>query len=263
MLTSKSCRRCARASRSRTLRTACSAKRAKLDKAVFGVAGALALAFVVWGFAGRESLAAVSQTALDWVMKDTGWLFIALASLFVVYVLWLALGRFGNIPLGKDGEKPEFRTVSWISMMFACRHGHRPHVLRRRRAPVPLHLAAAGHRRRPDLRGHPDGHGHLALPLDPPPLGHVRRGRHGHGLRNLPAGPAAADLRSLHLPFRRQVGGRNGRAVHQHARHLRHPLRNGRLAGARGAADRQRPGRSTGGSADSSPRRCWWGSSPS
>jgi choline/carnitine/betaine transport len=43
--------------------------------------------------------------------------------LFVVFVLWLALGRFGNIPLGKDGEKPEFRTVSWISMMFAAGMG--------------------------------------------------------------------------------------------------------------------------------------------
>ena len=96
---------------------------ARLDKTVFGVAGALALAFVIWGFVGRESLAAVSQAALDWVMKDTGWLFIALASLFVVFVLWLALGRFGNIPLGKDGEKPEFRTISWISMMFAAGMG--------------------------------------------------------------------------------------------------------------------------------------------
>ncbi|GAA3669627.1 BCCT family transporter [Arthrobacter ginkgonis] len=96
---------------------------ARLDKTVFGVAGALALAFVIWGFVGRESLATISQTALDWVMKDTGWLFIGLASLFVVYVLWLALGRFGNIPLGKDGEKPEFRTISWISMMFAAGMG--------------------------------------------------------------------------------------------------------------------------------------------
>ncbi|NKX56853.1 BCCT family transporter [Arthrobacter mobilis] len=94
-----------------------------LDKVVFGVTGLLTLAFVVWGFAGRENLAATSQAALGWVMKNTGWLFIGLASFFVVYVLWLALGRFGNIPLGKDGEKPEFRTVSWISMMFAAGMG--------------------------------------------------------------------------------------------------------------------------------------------
>ena len=94
-----------------------------IDKVVFGVAGLLTLAFVTWGFAGRENLASTSQVLLDWVMKNTGWLFVSLSSLFVVYVLWLALSRFGNIPLGKDAEKPEYSMVSWVSMMFACGMG--------------------------------------------------------------------------------------------------------------------------------------------
>jgi choline/carnitine/betaine transport len=94
-----------------------------LDKATFGITGVLALAFVAWGFLGRDSLAATSTAALGWVMEYTGWLFMVLASLFVVFVLWLALGKWGNIPLGKDGEKPEFRTVSWIAMMFAAGMG--------------------------------------------------------------------------------------------------------------------------------------------
>ncbi|SLK03406.1 BCCT family transporter [Arthrobacter sp. P2b] len=94
-----------------------------LDKTTFGITGVLALAFVVWGFVGKESLSTTSTAALDWVMEYTGWLFMVLASLFVVFVLWLALGKFGNIPLGKDGEKPEFRTVSWVSMMFAAGMG--------------------------------------------------------------------------------------------------------------------------------------------
>jgi hypothetical protein len=54
-----------------------------IDKVVFGVAGLLTLAFVIWGFAGRENLAATSQVVLDWVMKNTGWLFVGLSSLFV------------------------------------------------------------------------------------------------------------------------------------------------------------------------------------
>lgn len=94
-----------------------------LDKVTFGVAGAMALAFVIWGLTKTDSLSAVSNTALAWVTENTGWLFVSLASFFVIFVLWLALGRFGNIPLGRDGEKPEFRTVSWISMMFSCGMG--------------------------------------------------------------------------------------------------------------------------------------------
>ena len=78
---------------------------------------------MIWGFVGRDSLSATSTGALNWVMEYTGWLFMVLASLFVVFVLWLALGKFGNIPLGKDGEKPEFRTVSWVAMMFAAGMG--------------------------------------------------------------------------------------------------------------------------------------------
>lgn len=94
-----------------------------LDKVTFGITGAIAVAFVVWGFVGRDSLSETSKGALNWVMEYTGWLFMVLASLFVIFVLWLALGKFGNIPLGKDGEKPEFRTISWVAMMFAAGMG--------------------------------------------------------------------------------------------------------------------------------------------
>ena len=94
-----------------------------LDKVTFGITGAIAVAFVIWGFVGRDSLSETSTSVLNWVMEYTGWLFMVTASLFVVFVLWLALGKFGNIPLGKDGEKPEFRTVSWVAMMFAAGMG--------------------------------------------------------------------------------------------------------------------------------------------
>ncbi|MEI4273822.1 BCCT family transporter [Klenkia sp. LSe6-5] len=94
-----------------------------LDKVVFGVSGALALAFLVWGFATPTGLGSVSSGALDWIETNLGWLFVVLASAFVVYVLWLAASRYGRIPLGRDDEGPEFRTISWISMMFSAGMG--------------------------------------------------------------------------------------------------------------------------------------------
>ena len=94
-----------------------------IDWVIFGVAAVLAVAFVVWGFLGTASLASVSTSALDWVMNAAGWAFVLTASFFVVFVLWLAAGRFGSIPLGQDGEKPAFKTWSWISMMFAAGMG--------------------------------------------------------------------------------------------------------------------------------------------
>ncbi|MFC6285215.1 BCCT family transporter [Nocardioides sp. GCM10027113] len=94
-----------------------------LDKLVFGVSAALAMVFLAWGFVSTDSLADVSGRSLTWVMTNAGWLFVLTSSAFVVFVIWLAIGRFGNIPLGRDDEEPEFRTVSWIAMMFSAGMG--------------------------------------------------------------------------------------------------------------------------------------------
>jgi choline/carnitine/betaine transport len=94
-----------------------------MDWVVFGVTAVIAVAFLAWGFVSTESLATASGGALTWVMDNTGWLFVLTASGFVVFVLWLALGRYGNIPLGRDDEEPEFNGVSWVAMMFSAGMG--------------------------------------------------------------------------------------------------------------------------------------------
>jgi choline/carnitine/betaine transport len=94
-----------------------------MDWVVFGVTAALALAFLIWGFVSTDSLASASGGALTWVMDNTGWLFVLTASGFVVFVLYLALGRYGNIPLGRDDEEPEFNGISWVAMMFSAGMG--------------------------------------------------------------------------------------------------------------------------------------------
>jgi choline/carnitine/betaine transport len=94
-----------------------------LDKVVFGISAVVAVAFLLWGMTGTNSLSTASGEALGWVMADAGWLFVLTSSSFVVFVIWLAASRYGNIPLGRDDEEPEFRTVSWIAMMFSAGMG--------------------------------------------------------------------------------------------------------------------------------------------
>lgn len=102
---------------------ASAARPPQTDKVVFGVAAALVAAIVVWGLAATENFGTVTGNILDWIVVEFGWLFVLTASGFVFFALWLAVSRYGRIPLGKDDEKPEFRTVSWISMMFAAGMG--------------------------------------------------------------------------------------------------------------------------------------------
>jgi choline-glycine betaine transporter len=93
------------------------------DRVVFGVAAVVALAFVGWGILGTASLATAAKTALTWVIGNLGWAFVLTASGFVLFALWLAVSRYGRIPLGRDDEPPEFRTVSWVAMMFSAGMG--------------------------------------------------------------------------------------------------------------------------------------------
>ncbi|WP_374229715.1 BCCT family transporter [Rhodococcus opacus] len=95
----------------------------RTDHVVFSAAAAAVSAIVVWGLVAPDNLDTTTGKALDWLVTDMGWLFVLSASGFVLFSLWLAFSKFGHIPLGKDGEKPEFRTVSWIAMMFSAGMG--------------------------------------------------------------------------------------------------------------------------------------------
>ena len=95
----------------------------RTDKVVFGVAAVVTLGFLAWGVLGTDSLASASKTSLGWIIGNLGWAFVLSASGFVVFALWLAFSRYGRIPLGKDDEKPEFKTVSWVAMMFSAGMG--------------------------------------------------------------------------------------------------------------------------------------------
>jgi choline/carnitine/betaine transport len=94
-----------------------------MDWLVFGVTAVAAVAFIAWGVIDKASLAANAADGKTWAIDNGGWLFVLLASMFVVFVLWIAASRYGKIPLGRDDELPEFRTSSWIAMMFSAGMG--------------------------------------------------------------------------------------------------------------------------------------------
>ncbi|MBB2987223.1 BCCT family transporter [Terracoccus luteus] len=93
------------------------------DKVVFGVAAALVVALLAWGLTSATTLSEVAGSVLKGIITGAGWGFVLVASGFVVFALWLAFSRYGRIPLGRDDEGPEFRTVSWVAMMFSAGMG--------------------------------------------------------------------------------------------------------------------------------------------
>ena len=91
-----------------------------IDKVIVGVVGAVIIGFVAWGVLAPQQVFDISGAALTWVMRNLGWVFNVLAIGMVILLLVIALSRYGRIPLGLDGEKPEYGTASWAAMLFGA-----------------------------------------------------------------------------------------------------------------------------------------------
>jgi glycine betaine transporter len=97
--------------------------RTGIDPWVFGIAAGISTAFVLWGVLDSDGVATVADDVLSWVISTFGWLFVLSTAAFLVFAAILAFSRFGRIRLGKDDDRPEFRTASWIAMMFSAGMG--------------------------------------------------------------------------------------------------------------------------------------------
>lgn len=90
------------------------------DKLVFWLTAIAIVAFVTWGVISPESVSEVAGNVFNWTMVNLGWLFNLVAALCLVFLLFIAFSRFGNIRLGTDDEEPEFSRFTWVAMLFAA-----------------------------------------------------------------------------------------------------------------------------------------------
>ncbi|GAB49144.1 choline BCCT transporter BetT [Mobilicoccus pelagius] len=92
----------------------------RVNPVVFGGSLVGVLAVALWAMLARGQAETVIGDAVAAVSAGFGWYYIALATLCVVFVLVVALSRYGNVRLGPDHVTPEFSTFSWAAMLFAA-----------------------------------------------------------------------------------------------------------------------------------------------
>ncbi len=80
-------------------------------------------AFVVLGAVWTETAGALFQTLQERILFALKWYYIAIVAFVLAFVVWLGFGRYKNVRLGDDDERPEFTYFSWFSMLFAAGMG--------------------------------------------------------------------------------------------------------------------------------------------
>ncbi|MBF7683049.1 choline BCCT transporter BetT [Acinetobacter sp. B5B] len=92
----------------------------RLNGKVFYLSAGLVLAFALFTIFFNAQATVALDATLDWVASTFGWYYFAIASVYIVFVMFLASSRYGDIKLGPKHSKPEFSMLSWASMLFAA-----------------------------------------------------------------------------------------------------------------------------------------------
>lgn len=87
---------------------------------VFIISGVGILAIALWAIFAPENAADTLASIVAWVSKNFGWFYIVTATVAVLFMLYIAISRTGQIKLGPDHAKPQFGLFSWASMLFAA-----------------------------------------------------------------------------------------------------------------------------------------------
>ncbi|KHT01962.1 choline transporter [Pectobacterium brasiliense] len=92
----------------------------RLNPVVFYTSAGLILTFSLMTMLFTQEANAWITHALNWVSATFGWYYLLAATLYIVFVIFIASSRFGAIKLGPEQSKPEFSLMSWAAMLFAA-----------------------------------------------------------------------------------------------------------------------------------------------
>jgi len=87
---------------------------------VFWTSVSVSAIFVAWAVLFTENLNKVTTTSLNWVTGSFGWLYLLVTLAILVFLIFLAFSPSGNIRLGKDTDRPEFSTLTWLAMILSA-----------------------------------------------------------------------------------------------------------------------------------------------
>ena len=92
----------------------------KYDVTLFWSTMILCSFITAFGVFSPKKFEAVLLAMKGWISVNFGWFFLLTIVAFMIYLLWVSLSRYGNIPLGKDNDKSEYTYFEWIAMLFSC-----------------------------------------------------------------------------------------------------------------------------------------------
>lgn len=90
---------------------------------VFIPAVAVILLLVIGTIANPELAGDVFSRTLAFITETFGWFYMLSVAFFLIFIVGVALSRWGNIKLGPDHADPQYSFPAWFAMLFSAGYG--------------------------------------------------------------------------------------------------------------------------------------------
>jgi len=91
-----------------------------IDHKRFFISLFLISAFVGVILVNLDTANSLFNSTQSFIANNLGWLIILIANGFLIFCIWIAISKFGEIRLGGAEAKPEFNFINWIAMLFSA-----------------------------------------------------------------------------------------------------------------------------------------------
>ncbi|MBU9672470.1 BCCT family transporter [Planococcus sp. CP5-4] len=90
---------------------------------VFYIAFALVILTVGFGVIAPELFEQGTVTIRNYINTAFGWYYLTIMAILLILVIVIIFSPYGKIRLGRDSDRPEFSTFTWVSMLFSAGMG--------------------------------------------------------------------------------------------------------------------------------------------
>ena len=95
-------------------------RRTRINWQVLVISSVLILVFSIWAIVLPDNARDAMKAAVDWIALNLGWYYVLTVTIVIGFVLWVAFSKEGNVRLGPDHSRPQYKLLTWVSMLFAA-----------------------------------------------------------------------------------------------------------------------------------------------
>lgn len=78
------------------------------------------VAFSLWTMIATEQASGIINAILGWISNTFGWYYFLTVVVYLAFVVFVGVSRFGRIRLGPEHSRPDFNIFSWSAMLFSA-----------------------------------------------------------------------------------------------------------------------------------------------